>query len=49
VIGLERLYEEVHRLAYHYHWPERDILDLSPTKRRRYLGLVAREMEGAGE
>ena len=35
------LYREVHRLALHYHWSERDILALPNGKRRRYLALLA--------
>lgn len=35
------LYREVHRLALHYHWSERDILALPHGKRRRYLALLA--------
>lgn len=34
------LYREVHRLALHYHWSERDILALPLTKRQRYLDMV---------
>ena len=35
------LYRDVHRLALHYHWSERDILALPHGKRRRYLALLA--------
>ena len=35
------LYRDVHRLALHYHWSERDILALPNGKRRRYLALLA--------
>ena len=34
------LYHEVHLLAFHYHWSERDILALTPAKRRRYIDLL---------
>lgn len=44
----ERLYEEVHVLALHYHWSEAQILALSTLKRRRYLALLARHV-GASE
>lgn len=40
---LERLYEETHVLAMHYHWPETDILALPRSKRQRYLALIARQ------
>ncbi len=42
----DRLYREVHHLALHYHWSERDILALPHGKRRRYLALLA---DAAGE
>ena len=32
---------DVHTLALHYHWQERDILDLDPARRARYLDLIA--------
>lgn len=35
-----RLYEEVHALAWHYHWGEREILSLTPARRARYLALI---------
>jgi hypothetical protein len=41
----ERLFEEVHVLARHYHWSERDILALTATRRGRYLQLLARDAE----
>jgi hypothetical protein len=37
----DRLYREVHLLAYHYHWSEAEILALPPRARQRYLGLLA--------
>jgi hypothetical protein len=37
----DRLYQEVHALAWHYHWSEREILRMSREKRRRYLDLIA--------
>jgi hypothetical protein len=37
------LYGQVHRLALAYHWSEAEILDLSWTKRHRYLNLLADE------
>jgi hypothetical protein len=36
----ERLVREIHVLARHYHWSEREILDLPPRRRARYLELV---------
>jgi alkylhydroperoxidase family enzyme len=42
----ERLFLEVHALALHYHWSEREILGLDVPRRRRYLQLLA-DMDGA--
>jgi hypothetical protein len=39
------LYDEVHRLALHYHWSEREIMSLPSGKRRRYLKLLADSFE----
>lgn len=39
--GLER---EVHFLALHYHWSEREILSLPRRKRRRYVALLRQEL-----
>lgn len=38
---IDRLYDEVHAIAWHYHWSEAEILDLPRAKRRRYLDLIA--------
>ena len=43
----QQLYEEVHALAWHYHWAEGDILDLTATRRRRYLDLIASSLAQA--
>lgn len=40
---------EIHYLAWHYHWPEKEILALTPRRRRRYFNLVQRQLEGEGE
>ena len=37
----DELYAELHLLALHYHWSERDILALEVPSRRRYLALLA--------
>jgi hypothetical protein len=37
----DELYAEIHSLALHYHWSERDILALEVPSRRRYLTLLA--------
>jgi hypothetical protein len=36
-----RLMHEVHTLAWHYHWSERDILQMPHRRRARYLELVS--------
>lgn len=41
----ELLYREVHSLAYHYHWSEHDIMALPREKRRKYLALLAEELQ----
>lgn len=46
-MNLDALYREVHYLALHYHWPEPQILTLPRRKRRRYLDLLAEELERA--
>lgn len=44
-----RLYREVHLLAFHYHWSEREILEMPGRKRRLYLELLAEALgEGGG-
>ena len=40
------LYQEVHALAWHYHWSEDDILGLTVDKRRRYLDLIQDSLGG---
>jgi hypothetical protein len=37
----DRLYEEVAYVAYHFHWPLDDILDLEHPQRLRYVGEIA--------
>ena len=36
--------QEVHVLAWHYHWPESEILALTPRSRRRYIDLISDEL-----
>ena len=45
-VGGDRLLAEVHALAFHYHWPETEILALPRPRRWRYLELLSRELEG---
>lgn len=41
------LYQEVHYLAYHYHWGEREIMEMSRDKRRTYIETLADAIEVA--
>jgi hypothetical protein len=41
----QRLRQEVHFLAWHYHWPESEILAMTRKKRRRYIDLIENELE----
>ena len=43
-----QLFQEVHRLALHYHWSESDILAMSSERRRLYLDLLAADGEAGG-
>lgn len=43
--GASLLYREVHYLAYHYHWSEREIMDMTVEKRRKYISVLADEIE----
>ncbi len=39
--AVDRLYEEVAYLAYHFHWSLDDILDLEHPMRRRFVAEIA--------
>jgi len=39
---LERLYEEVAYIAYHFHWPLQEILGLEHAERRRWVEEIGR-------
>ncbi len=39
---LERLYEEVAYIAYHFHWPHEQLLQLEHAERRRWVEEIAR-------
>ena len=45
--GAQRLPEEVHALAWHYHWSEEAILALPRSRRWRYLALLRAALEEA--
>jgi hypothetical protein len=44
-IRRDLLYREVHYLAYHYHWSEREIMEMPREKRRKYIEVLAEEIE----
>jgi hypothetical protein len=39
------LYRQVHYLAYHYHWSEREIMEMPRDKRLAYIEVLAEEIE----
>lgn len=39
---LERLYEEVAYVAYHFHWPLQEIMALEHAERRRWVEEIGR-------
>jgi hypothetical protein len=41
----ELLYRQVHYLAYHYHWGERQIMAMTRNKRQKYIELLVDEIE----
>ena len=38
----DRLHEEVAYIAYHFHWPREEILDLTHGERRQWVAEIAR-------
>jgi hypothetical protein len=44
IIGypLDRIYEEVAYIAYHFHWPHEQLLDLEHRDRRRWVEEIAK-------
>lgn len=46
--GTDRLYREVSYVAYHFHWPLDDILDLEHPVRRRFSTEIDRISQLAG-
>jgi hypothetical protein len=48
-VGIDVLFREVHYLAFHYHWSERDILSMTRDRRRRYIETLANEIETLNE
>ena len=46
--GAERVLEEVSYVAYHFHWPLDDILDLEHPDRQRFVAEIGRLNSRAG-
>jgi hypothetical protein len=44
----DRVYAEVAYVAYHFHWPLDEILNLEHGERRRYVTEISRLNEAAG-
>ena len=42
---LDLLFKEVHYLAYHYHWSEKEILGMTRENRRRYIEILSDEID----
>lgn len=38
---LDRMFEEVAYIAYHFHWPHHEILGLEHAERRRWVDEIA--------
>lgn len=45
VINMASLYNDVHILAYFYHWDEKSILTLPTEKRQKYIELIKAQIE----
>lgn len=42
---LDLLFKEVHYLAFHYHWSEKEILSMTRENRRKYIAVLSDEIE----
>jgi hypothetical protein len=38
----DRLFEEVAYVAYHFHWPHAEVMELDHLERRRWVAEIAR-------
>lgn len=47
--AVDRLLEEVAYVAYHFHWPRAEILDLEHYERQRWVAEIARINTRANE
>jgi hypothetical protein len=48
-VTADLLDRQVHYLAYHYHWSEREIMEMPRDRRSRYLAVLADEIERSHE
>ena len=39
---LDRIYEEVAFIAYHFHWPQEQLLELEHGERRRWVNEISK-------
>jgi hypothetical protein len=46
---LEKLFEEVAFIAYHFHWPPEDILELEHQERHQWIEEISRINERLNE
>jgi len=46
---LDRLYEEVAYIAYHFHWAADELLEMEHGDRRRWAAQIARINEGLND
>ncbi|SET51496.1 hypothetical protein SAMN05216326_1329 [Nitrosomonas marina] len=47
--NIKLLYREVHYLAFHYHWSESEIMSMPRERRRRYIDVLADEIEAIND
>jgi hypothetical protein len=41
----QSLFEEVHTIAFNYHWSEKDILSLTTAKRQMYVQMIEKNLK----
>lgn len=41
VYPLERLYQEMAYIAYHFHWPQREVMQMDHLERQRWVEEIA--------
>jgi len=48
-LNLNELYSDIHFLAFHYHWSEKEIMEMPLSKRKKYVNLLRTELAGEGD